>query len=169
MLCYYIVGTKHLLQRRDLGLKAFLECVLSTHSVALIAEEALASEPKLVGRDLGREHNIPWIPVDMTVGQQEQAGIAQDLDKAYRLMSLDNKLNLYPKHANDVRHEYWLQTIEGKCLERKIEDGTILVTCGRNHLEFFSEEVRKRGIKQVEIAEYPEGLKATLPQLTALP
>jgi hypothetical protein len=171
---YYIIGTDHKYQRKDAGLRAVMEAVVGdvkNHCVVLIAEEVNSNVPdyqqKSVGRDIAG-NSIPWLPIDMTLQEQRDKGIFDDLENAVKLRNEEGR-NVYYAHANTVREKHWLRKIRRACQGRAIKDGTILITCGRNRLEFLAEKLIRFGASSVYTTEYPVGIKQAWPPLELLP
>lgn len=171
---YYIIGTSHTLQcelpfhdLQDSRLRDKLEEVISAHSVVLIAEEVNANEEHnqvIHGRNLASNHDpaIPWLSLDMTTQQMKNAGIWNDLEAASELTkrACENGTNelYHPVRANDTRESCWLEKIRAVCDAYKLTSGTVLITCGRVHLDPLADKASKCGIKDIETAEVPIGL-----------
>jgi hypothetical protein len=166
----YIVGTEHWRQRKDPKLRARLQLIIEKTHVVLIAEEIDVNKANHLqqsqGRELAGQQNpiIPWIPINMTFGQEKAAGIFKALEDASKLQ---RHRNVYAKHANAIRENHWLDQIEAKCNEDAIKAGTVLITCGRNHLDFLAAKAEQRGFAVVK-DEYPEGLGGKLGKLEIL-
>jgi hypothetical protein len=169
MLSYHILGTEHSRQRRDPRLKTKLQGIIGGNRIKLVAEEIdvnLAdAQQKSVARDLAKAHTpeIPWVPMGMTFKQEEDAGIRNALDHAFKLQR--KEINAYAKRANDFRENCWLNHIEQECEKQGISDGTVLIICGYNHRDFLAEKVRRLGIKEIDLDEYPDGLGKRLDKL----
>lgn len=167
---YHIVGTEHWRQQNDSGLRAKLHLIIEKSHIVLIAEEIDINKANHLqrsqGRELANQHNpvIPWIPVNMTFEQEKTAGIFDALDLASKLQ---RHRNVYAKLANGIRENHWLDQIQEKCKEDAINEGTVLITCGRNHLDFLAAKAEQRGFVVVK-DEYPDGLGEKLGRLQIL-
>jgi hypothetical protein len=117
MLSYHILATEHMRQTKDPHLKTRLESIIDANQIVLVAEEVNANladaKQKSIARDLAVARRIPWVSIDMTFKQQEDAGIKEDLDNAYHQHLLG--VDVYAAHAHDVRENYWLDRIEQEC------------------------------------------------------
>jgi hypothetical protein len=184
ILHYYIVGTSHNLQNespfrttQDTRLRDKLAEIIGTHPVVLIAEEVDANEEHkqiIYGRNLAADHDpkIPWVSLDMTTPQLKNAGIWDELEAAAHLTedACRNRKNeiYHPVRANDMREACWLERIRVACDAYKLTSGTVLITCGRMHLESLADKASKCGIRNL-VLEVPLGLKQTLGEIKLLP
>jgi hypothetical protein len=180
MLRYYIVGTKHPLQEKtpfrnnpDTSLREKLAEIICNRPVVLIAEE-VDPEADIYGRELAASQNpqIPWLSIDMPEVQQINAGIADDLNEAARrneeAHSRGEKIVYHPQRASDVREACWLEKIRIACEIYKITEGTVLITCGRVHLESLADKAMKLGI-QTDTLEWPSGLLKEIGKIERVP
>ncbi len=176
---YYILGTDHTLQEPDrrtpaakaLAYREMLRTVIREHSPVLIAEEINANRPDEKQNPIGRQlaASIPWISVDMTFPEQREAHIFEDLDEDSRLRDEEDR-NTYHVCANTVREKHWLTKIQQEIDRLKLLNGTVLITCGRNHLEFLADKAISSGAADyVYLAEHPRDIKQTWPPLELFP
>jgi hypothetical protein len=170
---YYIVGTEHRLQvpsplraAPDVRLRDLMQDIINKKNVVLIAEEV---DPNKDVQSFGRKliGDEKWRSIDMTRCDQHEAGIFDDLEEAYRILR-DTGRNVYHKRANSIREYVWLDRVRHFLEQHQTEDGVVLITCGRNHLEFLAQKVAKMGILHTE-TECPLGLQKTLRPLEVLP
>src|SRR5580658_8913291 len=149
---YHIIGTDHFCQLSDYmdkGLSTIIEKYMKINpNVILIAEEVCADDgdvctfgKKLIGAD-------KWLSIDMTDAERKVAGIYDLLTKppVYFDMKLRKpaERNIYYYYSEAKREIYWLNKIEAWCSERGLSEGTVIVTCGINHLEYLQEKAEAR-------------------------
>lgn len=152
---YIIVGTDHSLQKADstdTGLRDLLQCIIDGHDVVLIAEEVPTSEGKIFrtfGQDLIGDDK--WLSIDMDAKERTDEGlgdIPREGGPGYDPVShSDIQVNRYHKKAEAIRENFWLNKIARWCGDRSLSDGTIVLTCGHNHMRagFLSGKVLQRG------------------------
>jgi hypothetical protein len=140
---YYIIGTDHDLQiaaNPDVGLKLLLEFVIDSNDVVLIAEEVIDKNVITFGRQIVGE--AKWLPIDMNEAQRKQAGIFGKLEHPRDKALGPNgyyPINPYLSRSEGVREDFWIKRIEERCAESSY--GTVIVTCGHNHLPFLAGRV----------------------------
>lgn len=160
---YVLVGTDHILQCADskvAGLKPILESIVATHPVVLIAEEIKTSENiRTFGRELIGESK--WLSIDMTEEERKATGIYEVLRGGigpvrHPLSGNDVQANPYHRKSEGVRENFWLDKIEHWCKCKQLSTGTVVITCGHNHLDFLAEKVEKRGnsVSKLEYLPY---------------
>jgi hypothetical protein len=148
---YIIVGTNHDLQKsdsEDAGLSALLQSIVDTHAVVLIAEEVKTCEQvntfglELIGKD-------KWLSIDMTTPEKKQRGIHAILNSSEPVLDpktgFDVRANAYHKKSEGVRETFWLDKIERWCNDHQVSNGTIVITCGHNHLDFLAAKIEMGG------------------------
>ena len=149
---YIVIGTDHNLQKadsEDAGVRDLLQSIIASHPVVLIAEEVktskevLTSGYELVGKD-------KWLSIDMTRGEQKDEGIYDIRNSAvgsarHPVTGDDVRCSPYHKQSEAVRENWWLDKIALWCKEKKVSAGTVVITCGHNHLDFLAEKIEKRG------------------------
>jgi hypothetical protein len=149
---YIIIGTDHDYQKtasQDTGLRDLLQSILVAHSdVVLIAEEVETSIQvstfglKLIGND-------KWLSIDMTTLEQKQEGIYHILNSSEPVYDpvtdSDVRANAYHKKSHGKKETFWLNKIERWCNDHQVSDGTIVITCGHNHLDFLAAKIEMRG------------------------
>lgn len=148
---YIIIGTDHTLQKSDspdTGLRDLLRSIIDAHDVVLIAEEVTTSEDvHTFGRELIGESK--WLSIDMTKQQQINAGIYEvrrtSQPERDPITGDDILVNPYHKKAEAVRENFWLDRIAQWCEQRHIPAGTVVLTCGDNHVTFVAEKLKGRG------------------------
>jgi hypothetical protein len=149
---YIIVGTNHILQKsdsQDPGLRDLLRSILIAHpDVALIAEEV---DTRVKVRTFGLEliGEDKWLSVDMTTPEKKEAGIYHILNSSEPVYDpvtdSDVAANAYHTKSDGKKETFWLNKIERWCEDHQVSDGTIVITCGHNHLKFLTEKVEIRG------------------------
>jgi hypothetical protein len=149
---YIIVGTDHNLQNscsQDVGLRDLLQSLVATHPVVLIAEEVKTSEKvRTFGRELVGSRK--WLSIDMTKRQKKKAGIYDILRSGVGPVrdpatGDDVRANPYHKKSEGVKENFWLDKIERWCEKKKVSVGTVVITCGHNHLDFLAVKAEMRG------------------------
>lgn len=149
---YVVVGTDHNLQRadgKDAGLRDLLQSIIASHQVVLIAEEVKTSEDvqtfgcELIGRD-------KWLSIDMTRDEQKDAGIYDIRNSAvgpvrHPVTGDDVRCSPYHKQSEAVRENRWLDKVALWCEEKNVSAGTVVITCGHNHLDFLAGKIEERG------------------------
>lgn len=155
---YIIIGTDHDYQKTDspyAGLRDLLLSILIAHpDVALIAEEVKTSIQvstfglKLIGSD-------KWLSIDMNAKEREESRL--DAIPCETGPGDDNlsRVNRYHTKREAVRETFWLNKITRWCEERAVSTGTVVITCGHNHMRagFLADKVRQRG-HTVGMCEY---------------
>lgn len=145
------MGTDHTLQESDApdsGLRDLLVSIQIAHRVVLVAEETKTSADVLTfGRKLvGNER---WLSIDMTVQLKKDAGIFEIYNSSRPeqdpVTGFDIRVNPYHRKSEAIRENYWLDGISRWCEERHISEGTIVLVCGDNHVEFIVEKLSARG------------------------
>jgi hypothetical protein len=184
---YCIVGTKHCLQvastfpflvdEEDIRLRDGLAEIIKRQDVVLIAEEVDANaldQLSLHGRNLARDHDppIPWLSIDMTILQMQEAGIWDDLISQSDLNEQaeirgESKIH-HRVHANDVRETYWLKQIKVCCETHDIVRGMVIIVCGIAHLGSLAEKA-KLIVSRVDTMQVPEDLITELGEIISLP
>lgn len=165
---FIVIGTGHNLQKTTAGtggLGSLLQTVWDEHSVVMIAEEVDTRDENICtfGRLLAGESG--WLSIDMTLPQQEAAGIKKILDEV-PFYDSDGKLtNIYLKSAQAVRELFWLDRIEQKCKERCLTEGVVVVTCGANHVRFLTEKMSARGHRVLKRLFHPANILDQWPPL----
>ena len=149
---YIIIGTDHPLQKSDspdTRLKDLLQSLIETHPVVLIAEEVKTTENDLhvFGRELIGDDK--WLSIDMDKEKRKDAGfydIPCEEGPGDDNVSLVNR---YHTKREAIREDFWLDKIANWCEERHLSTGTVVVTCGHNHMRagFLSDKLRQRGHK----------------------
>jgi hypothetical protein len=153
---YVVVGTDHKLQRadsQDTGLRDLLQSIIASHPVVLIAEEVKTSEDvRTFGRELIGEDK--WLSIDMTTQQRKDAGIYEVLRSGgpvrHPVTGNDVRGNVYHKKSEGIRETFWLGKIQGWCKGAKVASGTVVVTCGHNHLKPLAEKIKAQGHSVIE-------------------
>jgi hypothetical protein len=147
---YVIVGTDHPLQKSDspdTRLKNLLQSLIETHHVVLIAEEVKTSEDDIpvFGRELIGEDK--WLSIDMDKKQRKDAGFYDTPCEEGPGDDNVSLVNRYHKKREAIREDFWLHKIAHWCEERQLSTGTVVVTCGHNHMRagFLSDKLRQRG------------------------
>jgi hypothetical protein len=125
-----------------------LGCLLSANHVVLIAEEVETSKDiDIFGRQLIGDSK--WLSIDMTAKERKDAGIddiPRQCGPGYDLATRrDILVNRYHTKIETIREHFWLERISRWCKDRGLSTGTVIVTCGHNHLEFLREKVESRG------------------------
>ncbi len=148
-----ILGTDHILQRGDEGLKQRIEALIEVECVTLIGEEYL---PTGIGGQVAASKGVPWIEIDMSCQERNDAGIGS---LSYRRAQyradnfpLNDEIAIYAPYADGVREESWLTKIENKSA-----GDTALLICGAIHLRPLTDKAERRG-HQVRGLFYPEEL-----------
>ena len=149
---YIIIGTDHKLQKSDAtktGLRDMLLSIVNKREVVLIAEEVSTSKDiSTFGRELIGD--AKWLSIDMTTQERKDAGIYEVLRAAVGpgydpVTHRDIRVNPYHMRAETVRENFWLDRIAKWCEDNQVSAGTIVITCGHNHLKFLSDKVIQRG------------------------
>jgi hypothetical protein len=145
---YHIIGTDHkyqTIQGKTKGLRDLMEEYMKRHSVVLIAEEVNANKDVLTfGREL-MDDDRKWLSIDMTDEERKEASI-QPCDPFAKANGPDGYFMVDPYSYGDEakRESFWIQRIEKWCSENEVTDGTVLITCGYNHLPFLAGKVIRR-------------------------
>jgi hypothetical protein len=146
---YHIIGTDHGLQKAsstDTGLKKILQNAIAQYAPVLIAEEVDANEDvRTFGRELIGDNK--WLSIDMTDDERKRAGIFDELKKTPDKEIGDNgfyRVNGYLKRAEGIREDFWIDKIISRCSKSRIMAGTIIITCGFNHLNFLAKKLLLR-------------------------
>ncbi len=149
---YVVVGTDHDRQKsdsQDKGLQGLLKSIVETNHVVLIAEEVKTSEDvQTFGRQLVGEGK--WLSIDMTAQERKDTGIYDVLRSGTGpvydpVEGQDVRANPYHKRSEGIREVFWLAKIQGWCKGAGISEGTVVITCGHNHLEFLAEKIKRQG------------------------
>jgi hypothetical protein len=159
---YIIIGTDHTLQKSDspnTGLRDLLRSIVDTYPVVLIAEEVKTSEDvHTFGRELIGESR--WLSIDMKIQEREDEGLydipCEEGPGYDHITHRDIPLvNRYHTKREAIRETSWLAKIARWCEDRELSAGTVVVTCGHNHMRagFLSGKVLQRG-HTVETREY---------------
>jgi hypothetical protein len=170
---YIIIGTDHPLQKSDSSdsrLKDLLRSLIETHPVVLIAEEVKTSEEvptfglELVGKDR-------WLSIDMCKQKRKDAGYYDIPCEEGPGDDNFSRVNRYHTKREAIREDSWLHKIDLWCEERKLSAGTVVVTCGHNHMRagFLVNKLRQRGhqVSTCECMNYD--IDATLGVFTVCP
>jgi hypothetical protein len=167
----YILGITHSHQMRYRPLGAEVESIARANAVVLIAEEVNANlgddKLKTISRDVANTMGIEWLPVGMKTDQEKTHGIYEDLEKARDVQV--QGVNAFPKRANDVKENHWLDCIEAKYRGEGFTHGTVLIICGYNHRESIADKARSRGIVVVKVDWFPADLPSKVGPLVLLP
>jgi hypothetical protein len=148
---YIIVGTDHDLQKStcaDTGLKDLLRAIIRTRPVVLIAEEVKTSEDVYTfGRELIGDDK--WLSIDMTTQERKDAGVYDVLRSGVGPVQdpvTGNFVRASPYHmkSEGKRETFWLDKIDRWCQAHGVSDGTVVVTCGHNHLDYLAEKIVAR-------------------------
>jgi hypothetical protein len=149
---YIIVGTDHPLQEsnaEDTRLRSLLRSIVD-YSVVLIAEEVPTSrDVHTFGCELIGESK--WLSIDMTIPERKDAGLddipCEEGPGYDPVTHRDIRVNRYHTKRESVREQFWLDKIARWCEDRQLSAGTVVVTCGYNHMhaEFLSDKLRQRG------------------------
>jgi hypothetical protein len=146
---YIIVGTDHPLQEsnaEDTSLRDLLQSLIETHPVVLIAEEVKTSEDvPTFGRELVGENK--WLSIDMDKEKRMDAGFYDIPCEEGPGDDNVSCVNRYHRKREAIREDFWLHKIVHWCEERQLSTGTVVVTCGHNHMRagFLSDKLRQRG------------------------
>jgi hypothetical protein len=149
---YIVIGTDHDLQKsssRDVRVKDLLEGIIASYPVVLIAEEVKTTEDVLTfGHELIGEDK--WLSIDMNMEERKDAGIYDILRSAcgpvqHPVTGEDVAYNPYHCKSEGVRENFWLDKIDRWCKAHALRVGTVVITCGHNHLDFLAKKVEERG------------------------
>ena len=149
---YIIVGTDHPLQdsaSSDTGLRDLLRSIVDTHPVVLIAEEVATSVYVLTfGCELVGENR--WLSIDMDDKERKRAGLDDiPLEEGPGYDPITHRdiplVNRYHTKRETIRETFWLNKIARWCEDRRLSTGTVVITCGHNHLDFLAEKAERRG------------------------
>jgi len=140
-----LIGLDHRTQWEDRtgDLRALLARIVGECGVELIAEEAYKL-PTTIGFRLACRTNIPWIDIDMTDAETQEAGIREELTGRPHgpLLKGDGKMVDtvgYLPHADALREEHWTK----KVIQYRVSSSLSL--CGLLHLGPFAAKLRSRG------------------------
>jgi hypothetical protein len=146
---YIIVGTDHPLQESDspdTRLKDLLQSFMETHSVVLIAEEVKTSEDvHTFGRELIGDDK--WLSIDMDKEKRKDTGFYDIPCEEGPGADNFSRVNRYHTEREAIREDFWLDKIARWCEDRKLSTGTVVVTCGHNHMRAgcLADKLRQRG------------------------
>jgi hypothetical protein len=159
---FVVIGTDHHLQEvdnGDNGLMTLLQSKLSESEVVLIAEETRTSKDvETFGKQL--IGNEKWLSIDMNAEERAAAHLGdlpcQQGPGYDPVTHTDIVVNRYHKAIETIRENFWLDKIFNLCDARNISDGTVIITCGHNHLPFLAEKIESRGhtVSQDEYMPY---------------
>jgi hypothetical protein len=147
-----ILGTDHIRQRADDGLRQRIEALIKAEHVTLIGEEYL---PTGIGGQVAASKGVPWIEIDMSCKERNDAGIGSLACRRaqYRANNfLNEEIAIYAPYADGVRETSWLTK-----MENTNTGGPALLICGAIHLRPLTEKAEQRG-HQVLGLFYPEDL-----------
>jgi hypothetical protein len=159
---YTVIGTDHDLQKaesHDTGVRDLLSSIIAAQSVVLIAEEVKTSEEiQTFGRHLIGEDK--WLSIDMPIEERKKEHIYEILRSTggpvkHPVTGNDVRENAYHKKSEGVRENFWLNKIESWCKNKNISDGTVVITCGHNHLKPLAEKIKSRGHSVTELEYLP--------------
>jgi hypothetical protein len=156
-----LLGTAHPLQRGDPGLRERIEALIQSEHVTLIGEEYNATS---VAHQVAACKHVPWIKIDMTDQEREDAGIGTLFCRRalYRAANgLDDEIAIYAPKEDGIREEFWLTKIGNE-----VTAGPILLICGAAHVPPLTTKATLRG-HQVSVVFYPEQLSGL--QVRTLP
>jgi hypothetical protein len=136
---YHIIGTDHKYQTRrggTRGLFDLMEEYKKSHPVVLIAEEVDADAMRVDA--FGKELIGPdrWLSIDMTEQERRDAGIYDVLK--------DCEDHVYHKAAQGKRENHWLDKIQTWCAANGESEGTVIITCGLNHVPYLRDKAIDR-------------------------
>lgn len=125
----------------------------------LIAEEVKTSEDvHTFGRELIGDSK--WLSIDMEIPKRETVGLddipCEEGPGYDHITHRDIPLiNRYHTMREAIRETFWLDKIARWCEDRELSAGTVVVTCGHNHMRagFLFGKVLQRG-HTVETREY---------------
>jgi hypothetical protein len=148
---YIIVGTDHPLQgsdSQDTRLKDLLQSLTETHPVVLIAEEVKTSKDvptfgrKLIGED-------KWLSIDMCKEKRKEEGFYDIPCEEGPGSDNVSLVNRYHTKREAIREDFWIRELTRWCEDRQIVAGTVVVTCGHNHMRagFLADKLRQLGHK----------------------
>lgn len=147
---YFIIGTDHPLQKSDAAdtrLKDLLQSLIHAHPVVLIAEEVETSKEGInfFGRDLIGEDK--WLSIDMDTEKRKEAGFYDIPCEEGPGDDNISRVNRYHAQREAIREDFWVHKISDWCEQRKLSTGTVVVTCGHNHMRagFLSEKLTQLG------------------------
>ena len=149
---YIIIGTDHPLQKSDAAdtrLKDLLQSLIQSHSVVLIAEEVETSNDGIhfFGRELIGEDK--WLSIDMDKEKRRDAGFYDIPCEEGPGDDNISPVNRYHAKKEAIREDFWIHNIAAWCEQHQLSAGTVVVTCGHNHMRagFLSEKLTQLGHK----------------------
>ncbi|HHC6615580.1 TPA: hypothetical protein ACN311_004899 [Vibrio parahaemolyticus] len=143
-----IVGTSHTIQRdmSHSGFKSYIEDLISQFGIKVIAEEI---DVDSIPSQLAEKHNLQYINIEPNPAERAALGIPSlnliehsifrefdDFDSEEAQAECERR----KQEAYRSREQEWLKRVES------IQANPILVICGANHFEPFSELLEQSGI-----------------------
>jgi hypothetical protein len=148
---FIVIGTDHKpqeLSSEDKGLSDLLKHALSKQHVVLVAEEVKTSEEV---NTFGRQQvgECCWLSIDMNAYERVASGIdaiPREKGPGYDSVTRqDIVVDRYHTQIETIRENFWLDKIFLWLNDHNISDGTVIITCGHNHLEYLAKKIELRG------------------------
>ncbi|WP_152552618.1 hypothetical protein [Aeromonas taiwanensis] len=150
-----IVGTKHTIQRdiSHSGFRTYIEGLISQFGIKVIAEEIDVDSIPLY---LAKKHNLQYINIEPNLEERAVLGI-QNFNQIENsiFMEFDELNSKEAKIECEKRKREAYQRREKEWFKRvkSIQYEPILVVCGANHLESFSDLLEKAGFSVTKHCE----------------
>jgi len=128
MSSFFVIGTDHNFQERDLGFEGMLRALLLHNFLEPligIAEEYHEKIGYSIGQRLAREKGLLWYNIDMTTEERHKAGILEDQFRR----PISTEAIAYRVPSDDVRERAWIEKLISS------GSGTTFVICGYVHFE----------------------------------
>jgi hypothetical protein len=147
-----IVGTNHTIQR-DLSHSAFdsyIGGLISQFGVKVIAEEI---DVESIPSRLAKQHTLQYVNIEPTPDERVELGIPSlnQIENSI-FMEFDDCHSLEAQVECEKRKQDAYRNREQEWLKRvkSVQDNPILVICGANHFEPFSELLEKNGYSVIK-------------------
>jgi hypothetical protein len=155
-----IIGVGHTSQNSSIELQNLLTEITESESVIVIGEEARGQSATFVQR-IAMERGVPWVQIDMTTKERQDAGIADILDTRMEHSSPFQSSNgiisdeqwaaafdengqviqklVYSEKEDGMREYFWLDRISEAAM-----NGTAIIVCGALHARPLAEKAHQR-------------------------